>query len=429
MEEAAQCAVGFALNYDGIPRTSLQNGFKLFQHARIVDTLVNWRKRKIVRILQDVSRLDDAGKAAREETFSAVTSAIHAAAASLPAPESPFPRQEQLVARMYHVIGLPGGTFAFGEAAGANVTTSACRQSPASGHNVAASTAQGIEEGSAREDGKAPGFWLHKKSRVIGEWRRRFAWISEDGYLYFAVDDRADIERKTTVVPLTAAATWVQMTGQPSRRAWRCMRVIAEEGDPASISPKESEKSTRGGDEEDLQDVALTGADSAWSLAASSRGSRGPRLDWGLVIETAAVSGICPTQAVTVSLCFETAELRDAFVEKVVEAIELAGDACFRMQPPVPPEQFGTEFLLADGCVTDHSIIRYVDAIGAVARAVEASAGSGDQAEQLTTVTAAEDLNERTQERSRAGSLIPFFSCLACLRPQGSTVRTRASTR
>lgn len=426
VKAAAQCSVGFALNYDGIPRISLQNGFKLFQHARLVDTLVLWRKRKIVRALQEVSRLDETGVAAREEVFSAVTSAIHAAATSLPAPESPFPRQVQLVACMYHVIGVPGGTFAFGK--GADAIT--VQRLPSSCGEASSATEAG--EGSADEASRTTGFWLQKKSRVIGEWRRRFAWISADGMLYFAVDDRADIERKTTVVPLTAGASWVRITGQPSRRAWKNIRVVDEStsvGDPANFT----DQSATGdcvtasvpllasgidtvAEESPVADMALTGADSAWSLASSSRNSRVPR-EWGLLVETESVSGICPTQAVAVSLVFDSSELRDAFVDKVVEAMEQAADACFRMQPPVPPENFGTEFFLADGCMTDHSIIRYSSALEAAARASPPSAGDHVEIQTLED-TAREEVAHRKEERSRRAGIVrlmPYLACLHCL--------------
>ena len=39
------------MNYDIIPRTSLHNGYKLFQEARVIDDFVDWGKREALRKL------------------------------------------------------------------------------------------------------------------------------------------------------------------------------------------------------------------------------------------------------------------------------------------------------------------------------------------------------------------------------------------
>ena len=39
------------MNYDIIPRTSLHNGYKLFQEARVIDDFVVWGKREVLRKL------------------------------------------------------------------------------------------------------------------------------------------------------------------------------------------------------------------------------------------------------------------------------------------------------------------------------------------------------------------------------------------
>ena len=42
------------MNYDIIPRTSLHNGYKLFQEARAIDDFVDWGTRDVLRKLGQV---------------------------------------------------------------------------------------------------------------------------------------------------------------------------------------------------------------------------------------------------------------------------------------------------------------------------------------------------------------------------------------
>lgn len=112
---AIESAVGFASNFDIIPRTSLHNGYYLFQQARAVDYNLAWRKRDIVQVLRRAENAEGGlqADAARDSVVSAVSAAIAQAAAGAPAAPNPFPRQHAAVGRMYHLVGAPGATSSF----------------------------------------------------------------------------------------------------------------------------------------------------------------------------------------------------------------------------------------------------------------------------------------------------------------------------
>ena len=111
---ATACGVAFALNYDIIPRTSLHNGYNLAQQARAVDAHVTWRKRDILRLLQQASSAsEEEARGARCAVAEAVEAALAAAAAGPPPAPNPYARQHPAAARVYHIVGAPGGTAAY----------------------------------------------------------------------------------------------------------------------------------------------------------------------------------------------------------------------------------------------------------------------------------------------------------------------------
>merc|ERR1719424_1241075 len=112
----ADCSIGFALNFDIITRTSLHNGYKLFQQARVVDMFLRWRKRDIARALNAVKRQEDAAKMhpvglcpEQVRIANAVQAAVNEAAASLPAQANPFAVQHPIARHIYPIVAAAGG--------------------------------------------------------------------------------------------------------------------------------------------------------------------------------------------------------------------------------------------------------------------------------------------------------------------------------
>merc|ERR1712008_113827 len=95
------------------------------------------------------------------------------------------------------------------------------------------------------------------------------------------------------------------------------------------------------------------------SLPAKSGAFNPPPTRWTFKVETSAVSGPCPAEASALHLCAESEASLHSWVQALAESIQAARSACYRLQPSVPPEEFGTESLLADGCLDDHGIFRY----------------------------------------------------------------------
>jgi len=71
------------------------------------------------------------------------------------------------------------------------------------------------------------------------------------------------------------------------------------------------------------------------------------------------VSGPCQAEASTLYLCAESEASLHSWVQALAESIQAARAACYRLQPSVPPEEFGREAFLADGCIDDHGTLRY----------------------------------------------------------------------
>lgn len=251
---------------------------------------------------------------------------------------------------------------------------------------------------------------MYKKSKVIGEWRWRFAWIAANGNLYFAADDLAGIRQHTMMVPLTAGATYMTLTGRGSRKSWDHACVLTDKVAGLECSSPRALCDCRPMEEGVCSDAGAaspTGSRAAriaFPAVRSPCGRRRPDKAWGVLLETAAVAGICPVQAASAQLRFESSEARDAFVDEVVAAVERAGQACFRMQEPVPPEDFAAEVFMAHGAMDDHSLLRYASALHAVCQLAAAPGGADQQQEAAGSPATAR------RDRPRA----PWLACGPC---------------
>lgn len=377
-QSAVNCAIGFAMNYDIIPRTSLHNGYKLFQQARVVDMYVRWKKTDIVSLIREAAGSGERAEQARTCITEAVQGAINEAAVSGPASTNPFPLQHPAVAEMFPIVGAPGGTAAF-------VPVSATGALAASSAEPMRSRAEGLprddvgdvgdaavplgrspalRQEAEREakpllSGPAPvlprddGGWLWKRSLRLREWRRRYAWIA-DGELHFAHSETGP-EPKVGL-PLTAGATSVMLHGRGSTEAFPAALVaMACDGgneDGSQVAEHIAGQPREVGDQQTR--CFLPWIHKLWM---------NPPSPWVFKVSTAAVGGVCPTTAAEVMLCAESAASRDAWVRRIVDDIRAARHRCYRVQPPVPPEVFGMEALLADGFLDDHQVLRYEAAL------------------------------------------------------------------
>jgi len=385
---ARECAVGFAANYDIIPRTSLHNGFNLFQEARAVDLHVNWRKRDILRKLQEAKGTNpERAKSARGSIIDAVGTALQQGVVFGPSgpPKNPFAPQHPVTARMHHIIGVPGGTATFkasprpssSEVLSESLSGSffACGRhhrpyapqassgsaaaSPAGSPSVdlgaspssAAADASGAEQSAARP----PGHWLYKRSNIVKEWRRRYAWVSEGA---LSVCSSADGPAKL-IVPLTAGATMVTLFGAGSAEAFPMSVVecatVGENIDGMEAAEEASASAQASDDSSANEGVTVKYSHRTYSQK--------PPTAWVFKVATASVGGVCELPAASTMFCADSLSSRDRLVREIVEAVRGARHACYRVQPAVPPEEFGREALLADGCFSDHSVARYEAAL------------------------------------------------------------------
>jgi len=401
-ESAMSCAIGFAMNYDIVPRTSLHNGYKLFQQVRVVDNYVRWSQREAVCALQEATHTSpERAACGRACVVAAVEAAIAEAVASTPAPANPFALQHPAVARMHHIVGAPGGT-------AASLANMAASEGPDSGDagglcSRTCPTWGWRRRGSARGPPRPPApasaplaalevpgvtqagvgacshrGWIYKRSRVLGEWRRRFAWV-EGGELRIA--HGADGAEAKTVMPLTAGATVLHLLGPPSTKSFPATIVVTN-GEDAGAADEEAGGAGSSDPSEATSSPQADGEGSSHSGSAGQEG-RLPRralrrpTPWAFKVETAAVGGACPVDADSVVFCAATAAERDAWASALADAVRAARRECYRMKPAVPPEAFGREALLADGCVDDHQVLRYEAALEALVESCSDVGGSG----------------------------------------------------
>ncbi|CAE7445536.1 Dagla, partial [Symbiodinium pilosum] len=290
VEKARKVSVAFALNYDIIPRTSLHNGYKLFQEARVIDDFVGWGKRDVLRKLGLVEPESQVAVAHELED------ALSKGASARPAPANPFPAQHAVTSRLFHMMLVPGGT------ATAPITPSDATHSASDGLTG--------PEDDALEGPRANGRWLLKRSDHLRQWRRRFAWI-EAGELCFAASEKDPIR---STVPLTADSTLIMLLGEPS-----CLPF------PAGMSPTMSFRA----------DQVCSGT----TTCSTTKTSRDFATPWAFHVQTASSwSGIerpdgghSPTLpairtcvAGEVFLCTETAAERDMWLRDLASAVRAA---------------------------------------------------------------------------------------------------------
>lgn len=370
---AMECAVAFTLNYDIIPRTSLHNGYNLFQQGRAVDGYVHWRKRKIVKRLRDLNASfpQQAAKSC-DSIVEAVSAAIEAAAAGPPAAPNPFAKQHPVAARVYHIVGTAHGTSASPirlpasasgiaaaeeqeeEPAGRTASSSSSRAATAASR-VCASIPYDPAAAQPSEGGVVGAVSaLYKRSRVLKEWRWRYTWVA-DGCLRFSYD--AERRRCTLAVPITAAATTISLQGGPSSETFP--ESIVVRADSAAPAPSDA------------------GCQGACRLGQGSP----PPTEWTFTVQTAATEGAQSQPAVIVDLCAGSQQIRDAWVRLIAAEVARARCRCFAARPALRPEAWGTEALLADGFAADHSMLRYEAALESLAERCRPGPGSGPTGE------------------------------------------------
>mmetsp|Transcript_182472 Transcript_182472/g.578260 ORF Transcript_182472/g.578260 Transcript_182472/m.578260 type:complete len:878 (+) Transcript_182472:75-2708(+) len=383
---AMECAVGFAINYDIIPRTSLHNGYNLLQQARAVDLYVPWRKRDILRSLNKARPTARRPAKSRAKMAAAVSAAIAKAAEGPPAPPNPFARQHPVAASMYHIWGASGGTSAglpqpatlenldsfrtevledgaqgpIDAFVGSLVAltsadsrslhrglrpeeedeeedptasiSSASRRNRLKTLAVLAvkmpSAISGPSAHSSRRFAKSP--CLYKKSQHFSEWRSRYAFVSA-GHLYLSRSP--DPKKASTEVPLTAVGTQIVLHGGASAETF-----------PPTI-------------------VRVHSADVEAAGSTPTGRKRLPPNRWQFTIRNEANELLCPNEAQVLELCAYSSEARDAWVRLLVGAIQEARVASFAMAPAAKPEEWGREALISQGFVGDHSAVRYEAAL------------------------------------------------------------------
>jgi len=361
---AMECSIGFAINYDIIPRTSLHNGYNLLQQARAVDLYVPWRKRDIFRLLtKNTDR-------AKQKMAAQVSAAICKAANGPPAPPNPYARQHPVASRMYHIWGVVGCTSAglpdslplvdnedewIDESP---VSASGDRDDndmsfiqsaedfvgDSDDDESAEDFVQGTDSGSTGSHSRSTRSvatelmklsssmpCLYKKSKHLGQWRARFGFI-KDGELLFS--KTPEPENATTRFPLTAGCTLITLTGDASPEEW-----------PPTIVSLQCDEETAGS-----------------KVFRSSASLRGP-IKFTFTIRNEASELLCPAEAASIDLCAPSSDARDAWVRLLVDSIRVARSQAFAMMPAKPPEEWGREALIAHGFVGDHSTLRYEAAL------------------------------------------------------------------
>eukprot|EP00435_Cladocopium_sp_Y103_P069079 s364_g32.t1 len=268
LEKVSRASIAFTVNFDIIPRTSLHNGYKLFQEARLLDDAVPWGKAEVLRRL---SLSDDASQVALASELQQFMAHV---AKTKPAPSNPYAAQHAIADRLFQLMLVPGGTSAM--------------QLPRSDQ------AEDSKTGSSRE--KICGR-LQKRSQHLKVWRSRYAWI-EAGELRFAPNVN---EAPTTSIALTADSTSVTLLGDTSEEPLCLSWDLACSARPsAAVTAAVA--------------AAPSGAGSATGSGRRSflghQGWRGKTLVTGLVegkIYRKPWLQVCRTCALSVVLCFPVA--------------------------------------------------------------------------------------------------------------------------
>ncbi|OLP81867.1 Sn1-specific diacylglycerol lipase alpha [Symbiodinium microadriaticum] len=325
VQRARDSSLAFAMNYDIIPRTSLHNGYKLFQEARAIDDFVDWGKRDVLRKLGQGDAETQVGVARELED------ALCKGASTRPATGNPFPVQHAVTSRLCHVLLVPGGTASFSSSGQLNPAE--CR------------------DGEDAVDHRAHGRWVLKRSDHLRQWRRRFAWI-EAGELCFAVSPKDPLRSS---VALTADSTLIMLLGQPSSLPF-----------PVGMGPTMSFRASEPNSGTNTESTMPAARDFAtpWAFRVQTAST------WsGIELPSTgeqALPAVRSCLAAEVFLCTESAAERDAWLVDLAAAVRAARQRCIRVLPAVPSEDFGREALLADGLMNDHDAGRYEVALEAL---------------------------------------------------------------
>ncbi|CAJ1443815.1 unnamed protein product, partial [Effrenium voratum] len=302
VDKAREASLAFALNFDIIPRTSLHNGYKLFQEARLVDDTVDWGQSEVLRRLREP----------KVSLAQELLEKLSAEARKRPAPGNPFAAQHAVAERVVHVNLVPGGTAAF-------------------------SRCTSCSEPSAILSARERGGWLQKRSDHLRQWRRRFAWI-EEGELRFAPGPEDPVK---TRVPLTADSTRVTLLGEPSAEP-------LPPGMNSMMSFRAEQKEVEAPGEVKVPKNFPT----PWALRVQTNPS------WSGVEQSEGLSEIATCEAADVAICADTAAERDAWLQELAAAVRSARRCCMRATV-MAPENFGREALLGEGLLADHDAGRY----------------------------------------------------------------------
>ncbi|CAE7353205.1 Dagla [Symbiodinium natans] len=353
VERVREATLAFAVNYDIIPRTSLHNGYKLFQEARVIDDFVVWGKREVLRKLGQTESESQVAVALE------LQDALCKGASSRPAPGNPFPTQHAVTSRLFHVVMVPGGTAAF-----SSPTLSLAEEpSPAVQSDQSERDTRLVNSSQEADQDAAPGpracgRWVLKRSDHLRQWRRRFAWI-EAGDLCFALSPKDPLRSS---VPLTADSTLIMLLGQPSSLPFPAgmnATMSFRPDEPASGTTAESTATIKA-----TRDFATP-----WAFhvqTASCWSGIEPQHGRGHGESAAGLPSIQSCAAAEVFLCTESAAERDAWLTDLAAAVREARRRCIRVLPAVSSEDFGREALLADGLMNDHDAGRYEVALEAL---------------------------------------------------------------
>eukprot|EP00929_Paragymnodinium_shiwhaense_P069764 TRINITY_DN351_c0_g1_i1.p1 TRINITY_DN351_c0_g1~~TRINITY_DN351_c0_g1_i1.p1 ORF type:complete len:940 (+),score=187.91 TRINITY_DN351_c0_g1_i1:115-2820(+) len=385
---AASGGIGFCMNFDIIPRTSLHNGYNLFQQARAVDRHCQVRSRDLTRLLAEASSDDTDGNRARKRVAALVQTAIDAAAQGAPAAPNPYSRQNPVVSSIYHIMGAPGGTAARGlppplqtfapprSSSEEDDSSDSDNPTPPStevvrrerkwsfrGMCLLRPFGRGCDD--SEEDpatarrlsaSVSDGVWIYKQSKKLGHWKRRFVSIFE-GELRVAHNETSE---PTIVAPLTAGATKVVVFDKADADRHTSFPdsvvdfELLELEEPKAESPVDARSASKS--------QPSTPAGYRGRLRSSLRG-RVPPKPWAFQVDTSVVYGLCAARAETVTLACDDEATRDILVGCVVRAVMSARNSCYRMLPPMRAEDWGHEALLANQFAEDHSILRYEAAL------------------------------------------------------------------
>jgi len=323
----------------------------------VIDAFVNWKTQDIFDKLREAHHPEKGGRV-QALIVDAVEGAVAEAARKWPAPANPFKRQHALVSRMYHIFGVPGGT-----------ASTQIEQLQQALDLEQAPVQSSLDLHRTQESFSG---WLYKRSWHLKEWRRRFLWVENCNLCYSDGPDKHKIKEK---VALTAGATRVTLAGCEAKDLQQTyppsiVRFGADQDEvvpladsrklstPTTIPTPASAVTGAEGGPLCLEDDAETSAYSHRRRQLPAKSGQ-PPTRWVFKVETTAVTGPCPANAATLHLCAESEASRNSWVHVLAESIRAARRTCYRLQPSVPPDEFGTEALLADGCIDDHPLVRY----------------------------------------------------------------------